>query len=54
MGEKNMRTVIFIMLALVVRYFWSAICLILSLFLFYFLMRGFLLEVCGEIAKLFQ
>lgn len=49
-----MRTVIFIMLALVVRHFWSAISLILALFLFYFLMRGFLLEVCGEIAKLFQ
>lgn len=49
-----MRTVIFIIFAMLVRHFWSVISLILALVLFYFLMRGFLLEVCGEVAKLFQ
>lgn len=49
-----MKAVMVILFALLIRHFWSWISLILALVIMYFLIRGFIAEVCGEIIKLFQ
>lgn len=49
-----MGNLVIVFFAFLVHRFWSWISILIGLTLAYFLMRGFITEVCGEVVKLFR